>query len=613
MVRKLKYGFYTTNEIKPSGWLRRQLEIQANGLSGNLDKIWPDVRDSAWIGGDREGWERVPYWLDGFIPLAYLLEDEDMIARAKRYMDAIMDAQCADGWICPCKEEDRANYDTWATLLMAKVLTVWADCSGDERAVDALRRCLAHFNAHINVNSLRNWGAARWFEGALAALWLYDRTGEEWLIDLCKKLEFEGFDWKKVLSSRVWEKQTVGWDLITHVVNVAMMLKSDALMSRIDGGDADEFASAALDYLLKNHGMAIPHFTGDECLSGTSSIHGSELCSVVEAMFSYEQIFSVSGNTAWMDQLERLAFNALPATISSDMWVHQYTQMSNQVECTVFDDEHNVFRCNYNDAHTFGLEPNFGCCTANFNQGWPKLALSTFMKTEKGIASCALLPTVLNTKINGVGVRAELVSEYPFRNKLTYKIHVDSAVYFEFAARIPSFAKSATVNGASVPVGEMYRVAKRWEGDEKVEIELDFETKYVVRPNNLRTIWRGPLLYSLPIGENWVRREYVKDGVERKFPYCDYDITPTTDWNYAFDGEADEFRVFESDFDVPFSTEKPPVYMVAPMAQIEWKYANGVCAKLPESAEPIGKTVEKVLIPYGCTNLRITETYRAKR
>ena len=56
------------------GWLRRQLEIQANSLSGNLDKMWPDIQDSAWIGGDREGWERVPYWLDGFIPLAYLLE-----------------------------------------------------------------------------------------------------------------------------------------------------------------------------------------------------------------------------------------------------------------------------------------------------------------------------------------------------------------------------------------------------------------------------------------------------------------------------------------------------------------------------------------------------------
>ena len=79
-----KWNFFTSNEIKPEGWLRRQLEIQAESLAGNLDKVWRDVRDSAWIGGDAEGWERVPYWLDGFIPLAYLLENEDMIARAKK-------------------------------------------------------------------------------------------------------------------------------------------------------------------------------------------------------------------------------------------------------------------------------------------------------------------------------------------------------------------------------------------------------------------------------------------------------------------------------------------------------------------------------------------------
>jgi len=78
-----RWHFYTSRELKPRGWIRRQLEIQAEGLSGHLDQIWPDVRDSAWIGGPCEGWERVPYWLDGFIPLAYLLEDEDKIARAK--------------------------------------------------------------------------------------------------------------------------------------------------------------------------------------------------------------------------------------------------------------------------------------------------------------------------------------------------------------------------------------------------------------------------------------------------------------------------------------------------------------------------------------------------
>ena len=62
--------------IRPQGWLRNQLRIQAEGLSGHLDEFWPDVADSGWIGGAAEGWERGPYWLDGVVPLAFLLEDD---------------------------------------------------------------------------------------------------------------------------------------------------------------------------------------------------------------------------------------------------------------------------------------------------------------------------------------------------------------------------------------------------------------------------------------------------------------------------------------------------------------------------------------------------------
>lgn len=94
-----KWKQYTTKEIKPTGWLKRQLQIQAEGLSGHLDQVWPDVRDSGWLGGERNDWERGPYWLDGFIPMAYLLEDEEKIARAKRYVDAILAGQKEDGWI----------------------------------------------------------------------------------------------------------------------------------------------------------------------------------------------------------------------------------------------------------------------------------------------------------------------------------------------------------------------------------------------------------------------------------------------------------------------------------------------------------------------------------
>src|SRR3954464_6603848 len=71
--------------IKPAGWMKRQLEIQANGLSGHLDEFWPDVAESSWIGGKGEGGGRGPYWLDGFVPLAILLESPELKARAQKW------------------------------------------------------------------------------------------------------------------------------------------------------------------------------------------------------------------------------------------------------------------------------------------------------------------------------------------------------------------------------------------------------------------------------------------------------------------------------------------------------------------------------------------------
>ena len=118
----MKYNLFTTKEIKPLGYIKDQLRIQAEGLSGNLDKMWRDIRDSAWIGGEAEGWERVPYWLDGFIPMAYLLEDEDLINRGQKYIEAIIANQKENGWICPCTDEQIPAYDTWAVQLISKTL-----------------------------------------------------------------------------------------------------------------------------------------------------------------------------------------------------------------------------------------------------------------------------------------------------------------------------------------------------------------------------------------------------------------------------------------------------------------------------------------------------------
>ena len=607
MLNKPAFQFFTKGEIKPEGWLKRQLRIQADGLSGNLDKVWPDVRDSRWIGGDRDGWERVPYWLDGFIPLAYLLEDEDMIARAKFYVDQILARQCEDGWLCPCTIEERRSYDLWSGILIAKVLAMYADLSGDERIEEALWRFFQNMWVFTRHTTIHNWASLRWFEALIPLYWLYERRSEDWMLRLARRLQEQGYDYERLISPYRDQVPERVWTYSTHVVNLAMAIKQGALVSRMEGGDPEAFAHKFLKNLFQYHGMAVGHFTGDECVMGDSPVQGTELCGVVEAMYSYEQLMAIAGSATWGDYLERLAFNALPAACSADMWSHQYDQQTNQIRCARLPEDHVVFGTNGPESHLFGLEPHFGCCTANFNQGWPKFAMSTFMRSDDGIVSAALAPASVRTTIGGQVVTCRLDTEYPFRNRLTYTVCVDAPVEFELKIRIPSWAKSAKVDGKDAAPGTFYAIRRVWVGETKVEVALEFACKLVERPRGMKCLWRGPLLYSVAIRERWEMLEYTRAGVERKFPYCDYEVFPESDWNYGFVPGGD-FAVSEQPVgDYPFSGEQPPVEIQAQLAPVDWPEEYGVAAMEPRSRKAQGEPRAVRMIPYGCARLRMTE------
>ncbi len=612
-LKDLKLTPYTAKELKPSGWLRRQLQIQAAGLSGHLDEIWPDVRDSRWIGGNRDGWERFPYWLDGFIPLAYLLDDDELKVRAERYVDRILEAQCDDGWICPCAEQDRWNYDVWVVFLICKVLALYCDCTGNaekgRRAQNALSRALKNLSRQLERKTLFDWGSARWFEALVPIFWLYDRTQEQWLIELAEKLQVQGMDYRKLFEHfRLDQPQEKGrWNFMTHVVNHAMALKAIPLADRMEEGntDANVFAKRQLWLLQHFHGMPTGHFTGDECLSGNSAIQGSELCSVVEAMFSYEQLLSLTGDAFWGDILESVAFNAFPAALSADMWTHQYDQQTNQVQCSILPQEHIIFRTNGADANLFGLEPHFGCCTANFHQGWPKLALSAFMQTSRGIASTVLVPSKLQTRVGRAEVTVTLDTLYPFRDTLTFRVFASSPVAFDLDIRIPGFADSAQVDGVRACPGAFFTVSRVWEGEQTAEVQLSCSPCFLPRPNDLVCVRRGVLVYALPIDGETVMHEYVRDGVERKFPYCDYEIFPRSAWNYAYVSDALQYEEHPLQ-DFPFGPDAP-VSLTAQVTEIDWPMEYGVCTAVPAGRIPRSAPRTIRLIPYGCTQLRMTE------
>lgn len=606
--------------VQPEGWLKRQLRLQADALTGHLDEFWPDVGQSQWFGGKAEGWERAPYWLDGFIPLAWVLGDENLKSRAKRHIDYIVAHQRPDGWYSPYPTDPKAKkYDLWSILLINKVLAQYHEATGDPAVLKALTANLKATLNTLDSTPLYDWGKFRWFEGLIPVYYVYSISGEPWLLDLAKKLHAQGFDYFAFYTSPKFAEPTPRrgkWTWEKHVVNAAMAIKAYGLSSRLTRSELERTYSARmLELLDQYHGQVTGMFSGDECLSGKNPLQGTELCAVVEALYSLEHLVSITGQAAFADRLERIAFNALPAAFSPDMWAHQYDQQVNQVQCTINPDH--GFSTNGPDSNIYGLEPNYGCCTANLHQGWPKFAAHLWMRTpDQGVAAVAYAPNSARVTIAGTPVRLSVQTDYPFRDTLTVTVSCERPTRFSLLLRIPAWTAGATVRVAgseqSPAPGSFHRIEREWNGSTELQLRFPMSPRTSRRYNNALTIERGPLVYSLQIAESWTRVN--ADKPHRELPHGDFEVRPTTLWNYGL--VVDEknpgatLKFSEQPVgDKPFSPEGAGVIATVKGRKLPaWRIEKGWAGETPPSPQASTEPLQELkLIPYGCTNIRITE------
>jgi hypothetical protein len=598
--------------VRPAGWLRRQLELQGEGLTGHLGEIWSDVGpNSNWLGGTGENWERGPYYADGLVPLAFLLGEPGLLDLAQRWVDWSLASQTPDGFFGPA-----TNDDWWPRMVMLKALIQYQEATADPRVIPFLERYFAHQRAHLPNRPLAKWGWVRGAENVLSVFWLYHRTGDPALLNLAELLVAQTLDWgSHFVEFPYREKYTTGFEHRTHVVNVAMGIKEPALRYVLTGDvrwrDAVTAAFANLD---RYHGQATGMFSGDEWLAGRDPSQGVELCAVVELMFSLEHLIRIFGDVAFADRLERIAYNNLPATITSDLRAHQYDQQWNQVQCTI---ARRNWTDNGDDSNIFGLEPNFGCCTANLHQGWPKLTASLWLATpDGGLAAAAYAPCEVSVSIGGVAVTIAEETSYPFDDTVTFRVQPATPVTFPLVLRVPAWATgaSATVNGESQSSFNrpgFVTIRREWRLGDLVELRLPSPIRAERRPTSGIAIQRGPLTFALAIGEDW-RKLPAREG--RTEPFADWEVYPTTPWNYALALDpADPERSVTLDRgpieSEPFARQRPPVRLRVKARRVpEWSLVDNSAGPVPASPVAVDTPPEEVtLVPYGCARLRVTE------
>jgi uncharacterized protein len=606
--------------IRPAGWLRRQLQIQANGLGGHLDETWPDVGpNSGWLGGTGEAWERGPYFLDGLVPLAYLLADPALKAKAQKYVDWTLNNTASTGMIGP-----KGNDDWWPRMVMLKVLTQYHEATGDSRVIPVMDRYFAYQSSELPKRPLEAWGKYRWQDEVLSVAWLYNRTGKRDLLHTAQLLHDQGYEWRSQFENFQYkEKQTAAMLKIkegaplpnrgmeTHGVNNAMGLKSSAVWGLFSKNDADRAGvSRQLETLDEYHGIPNGMFSADEHLAGRNPSQGIELCAVVEQMFSLEQALAILGDAALGDRLEKIAFNALPGAFTDDMWAHQYDQEPNQIQCSL---RQRPWSTNGPESNLYGLDPNFGCCTANMHQGWPKLTSSLWMSDgEGGLVASVYAPSEVHATVGrGTPVVIEEETMYPFSGEIKLRIRSEESVHFPLRLRIPMWAEqsSVLVNGKRVgtpQAGSFAVIERRWQPNDQIEINLPMKPRLTHGYHKSATVERGPLIFSLAISEQW--EKFRTRGMT-----ADWAVNPKSDWNYALavnpcTADSALSVVEHSSAKDVFTLEGAPVHIVAKGKKIpEWKEEDGVALPVPQSPVQSNEPVETLkLVPYAAAKLRIT-------
>lgn len=635
LIRK-PYMELPLGSIKAKGWLLEMLERQKKGASSQMDVLYPEVMGArnGWLGGDGDQWERGPYWIDGLLPLAYILDDKELKQKVQPWIEWTLKSQREDGFFGPARDyspepgiQRDNSADWWPRMVMLKIMQQYYSATGDKRVIDFMSNYFRYQLATLPSTPLGNWtfwAEYRACDNLQAVYWLYNITGEKFLLDLGNLLHKQSYDFVDMFLNR---NDLTRFNTI-HCVNLAQGLKEPVIyyQQNPDKKYLDAVKKGLAD-IRQYNGQPQGMYGGDEGLHGNNPTQGSELCSAVEFMYSLEKMMEITGDLTLTDHLERIAFNALPTQITDDFMDKQYFQQANQVMVTRH--AHNFYE-DANHAETdiiYGTRTGYPCCFSNMHQGWPKFTQSLWYATpDNGIAALAYSPSEVTTKVgNGHRVTVTEDTHYPMDDKIQFTVRLldkTKEVDFPLHLRIPGWCKEATVTVNGVPEstakGNSTAIIRRtWKTGDQVVLHLPMEVTTSKWYENSIAVERGPLVYALKMEEKWEKKIFEGDDITQ-FGQSYYEVTSPTKWNYGILASAPENT--KENFQVTidkakqannyfWNVENAPIQIKVKAKEIpSWQLYNEMAGPLPFSTGRSKNPVEEItLIPYGCTTLRVSE------
>jgi len=615
--------------VTPRGWIVEMIQRQKDGLAGHLGEVsvWLDKKDNAWLEeGGSHGWEEVPYWLRGYSNMAYMLNDKAMLDETRLWVEAILNSSKEDGFIGPATNRE-GRREVWANMLALQILQDYYDYSGDERVIPALTAYYKWELSYPEDKFLKHyWENSRGGDNLLSVIWLYNRTGEPFLLELAEKIHRCTANWMQESTLPNW-----------HNVNVAECFREPAEYYLISHDPAALRATYNDFHLIRRIYGQVPGgmFGSDEnCRHGyIDPRQGTETCGFVEQMLSDEILMAQTGDLLWMENLEDVAFNSLPAAFMPDQRSLRYITCPNMVQA----DSRNHHPGIDNPGPYLMMNPfSSRCCQHNHTMGWPYYAQNLVLASADGGAAL-LIYGDCNAHLrvaDGKEISIDEQTHYPFDEDVTLKLTIGSGkkktakqgVVFPLYLRIPTWTPAAhvTVNGTSVPcrvTSGLLRIEREWHtGDEvKLHFPMTLNLRRWALNKNSISVDYGPLTLSLLIGERYDVVDSRKtaqhdsswqEGVDAS-QWPSYEIYPTTPWNYGLlpelDGMSVEWGSWPED-NFPFTLESVPLRVTARGARIpSWgQDETGLCQILPDAEAPRGALETITLVPMGAARLRIS-------